>query len=76
MKKPLYLNTKHILSSLKHFTLSSALGFAGSNRLNLIDYYASKFATVCFDESLRLELAVNEKRMNIFNQLVISNLNC
>ncbi len=37
-------------------TLSSALGFAGSNRL--IDYCASKFATVGFDESLRLELAV------------------
>lgn len=37
-------------------TVASLAGYNGSNRL--IDYCASKFAAVGFDESLRIELAV------------------
>jgi len=42
-------NSGHIV------TIASAAGFVGTN--GLVDYCASKFAAVGFDESLRMELA-------------------
>lgn len=39
-------------------TIASLAGLSGCNRL--VDYCASKFAAVGFDESLRTELAVND----------------
>lgn len=38
-------------------TIASLAGFSGCNRM--VDYCASKFAAVGFDESLRTELAVS-----------------
>ncbi len=39
-------------------TIASLAGLSGCNRL--VDYCASKFAAVGFDESLRTELAVSK----------------
>ena len=51
-------NSGHIV------TVASLAGMHGNNRL--VDYCASKFAAVGFDESLRIELAVSIKKIIYF----------
>lgn len=51
-------------------TIASLAGLSGCNRL--VDYCASKFAAVGFDESLRTELAVS--KISYFYRFCVSDM--